>query len=244
MEPEAYLDMAAVEARHWWFAGRRRILGALIGGLKLPANARILELGSGTGGNFALLAKFGSVTAVEMNETAREISKARGGEATVHHGILPEDLPFDGHEFDLVCLFDVLEHVEADEAALRAIRGLLAPGGCALITVPAHPFLFGPHDIALHHKRRYTSAELTAKLRAAGLRVQKLSFMNMALAPLAFALRWLERLRGARQSSGTSIPPGPVNALFTRVFGAEAWVLPRANLPFGLSLLAVVSAAD
>ncbi|NNM56346.1 bifunctional 2-polyprenyl-6-hydroxyphenol methylase/3-demethylubiquinol 3-O-methyltransferase UbiG [Acidocella sp.] len=244
MEAEAYLDMAAVEARHWWFAGRRRILGALIGSLKLPANARILELGSGTGGNFALLAQFGSVTAVEMNETAREISKTRGGEAAVHHGMLPEDLPLEGHEFDLVCLFDVLEHVEADEAALRAIRGLLAPGGRALITVPAHPSLFGPHDIALHHIRRYTRAQFAARLRAAGLRVQKLSFMNMALAPLAFAARWLDRLRGTRQASGTSIPPGPVNALFTGLFGAEAHLLPRINLPFGLSLVAVVSATD
>ena len=244
MEPEAYLDMAAVEARHWWFAGRRRILGAVIGSLRLPANARILELGSGTGGNFALLAQFGSVTAVEMNETAREISMARGGGAAVHHGMLPDNLPFDGHEFDLVCLFDVLEHVEQDEAALREIRALLAPGGRALITVPAHPSLFGPHDAALHHKRRYSRAQFQARLRAAGLRVQKLSYMNMALAPLAFAMRWLERLRGATQASGTSIPPGPLNALFTQIFGAEALVLPRANLPFGLSLLAVVSAAD
>jgi SAM-dependent methyltransferase len=244
MEPEAYLDMAAVEARHWWFTGRRRILGALIRGLRLPANARILELGSGTGGNFALLAQFGGVTAVEMNETAREISKTRGGEATVHHGMLPDNLPFAGHKFDLVCLFDVLEHVEEDEAALRAIRGLLAPGGRALITVPAHPFLFGPHDIALHHKRRYSRAQFQARLRAAGLRIEKLSFINMALAPLAFALRALDRLRAAPQASGTNIPPAPVNALFTWLFGAEAHLLPRMNLPFGLSLLAVVSAAD
>ncbi len=244
MEPEAYLDMAAVEARHWWFIGRRRILGAIISGLRLPVNARILELGSGTGGNFALLAQFGSVTAVEMNETAREISKTRAGGAAVHHGMLPDSLPFDGHEFDLVCLFDVLEHVEEDEAALRAIRGLLAPGGRALITVPAHPFLFGPHDIALHHKRRYSRAQFQARLRAAGLRIEKLSFMNMALAPLAFALRALDRLRAAPQASGTNIPPGPVNALFTWLFGAEAHLLARMNLPFGLSLLAVVSAAD
>ncbi len=244
MEPEAYLDMAAVEARHWWFAGRRRVLAAAIRGMRLPANARILELGSGTGGNFAFLSGFGGVSAVEMNETAREISQARGQGAAVHHGMLPDNLPFEGHVFDLVCLFDVLEHIEEDDATLRTIRGLLAPGGRALITVPAHPSLFGPHDIALHHKRRYTRAQLAAKLRAAGLRVQKLSFMNMALAPCAFALRWLDRLRGARQASGTSIPPAPVNTLFTWMFSAEAWVLPYADLPFGLSLLAVVSAAD
>ncbi len=244
MQPEAYLDMAAVEARHWWFAGRRRILSAVIRGLKLPANAQILELGSGTGGNFPLLESFGRVTAVEMNVTAREISEARGGATQVHPGMLPHDLPFDQHRFDLICLFDVLEHVQEDAAALRVLCGLLAPGGRALITVPAHPSLFGPHDIALHHHRRYARAELAAKLRHAGLTIQKLSYMNMALAPLAFALRWLDRFRGVSQASGTSIPPGPLNAIFTQLFGAEAWLLPRADLPFGLSLLAVVSAVD
>jgi SAM-dependent methyltransferase len=244
MQPEAYLDMAAVEARHWWFAGRRRILGATIRNLKLPANAQILELGSGTGGNFALLAQFGHVTAVEMNDTAREISQARGGETQVHAGMLPHGLPFTTQKFDLICLFDVLEHVEEDEATLQTIRGLLAPGGRALITVPAHPALFGPHDLALHHKRRYAAAELQAKLHLAGLTINKFSYINMALAPLAFALRWLDRFRGASQPSGTSIPPGPLNALFTQLFGAEAHLLPRINLPFGLSLLAVVSAAD
>jgi hypothetical protein len=46
--------------------------------------------------------------------------------------------------------------------------------------------LFGPHDVALHHKRRYERAELEAKLRAAGLAPMRISFINMGLAPLAF----------------------------------------------------------
>ena len=244
MQPEAYLDMAAVEARHRWFLGRRRVLGSIIRALNLPPNAQILELGSGTGGNFPLLAQFGHVTAVEMNDTAREISEARAGDTQIHPGMLPHDLPFNTHKFDLICLFDVLEHVEQDAAALFVLRGLLAPGGIALITVPAHPSLFGPHDIALHHHRRYAKPEFAAKLRTAGLRIQKLTYFNVALAPLAFALRWLDQLRGAQQASGTAIPPRPLNALFAALFGAESHILPRANLPFGLSLLAVVSAAD
>jgi SAM-dependent methyltransferase len=244
MEHEAYLDMAAVEARHWWFRGRRRILAATIERLKLKPGARILELGSGTGGNLSLLTRFGQVTAVEMNETAREISKTRAGDVDICAGALPGGLPLGEQKYDLICLFDVLEHVEEDEATLTVIRQHLAPGGRAVITVPAYQALFGPHDVALHHKRRYERVALAGKLRQAGFAVEKLSFMNMALLPGAFLMRWLDKALHRAEASGTKIPLWPLNEALTGIFGAEAFLLGRANLPFGLSLLAVVRAAD
>jgi SAM-dependent methyltransferase len=242
METEEYTAMAAVEARHWWFTGRRRVLAALIKSLNLRPGAEILELGSGTGGNFALLSGFGRLTAVEMNETARTIAAAQPGGTGILAGALPYDLPLGTNKYDLICLFDVLEHIEEDEPTLSVIRGLLAPGGAAIITVPAHPSLFGPHDVSLHHKRRYTRTELEAKLHRARLSIAKLTYMNAALAPLAFALRWLDKTLGRTQATGRNIPSRPVNALFTALFGAEAYILPHANLPFGLSLAAIVRA--
>ncbi len=244
MEPEAYEDMAAVEAHHWWFRGRRAVLRAVIGRLGLRPGARILELGSGTGGNFEMLAAFGTVTAVEMDGFAREISARKPVLVDLRAGSLPDAFDLGGATFDLVCLFDVLEHIEDDENTLRTLRRLLAPGGAAVITVPAHPKLFGPHDVALHHKRRYERAELQAKLRAAGLRIEKFSFINAALLPLAFLLRGLDKRLARRQASGTAIPPAPINALFGALFAAEGRLLGFTKLPFGLSLLAVVRAAD
>ena len=244
METDAYHDMSAVEAVHWWFVGRRRVLAAVLARLGLPPDAAILELGSGTGGNFALLRRFGRVTAVEMNATARALAATRGGEVTQYAGMLPDDLRLGDQRFDVVGLFDVLEHVSDDAGTLKRVRALLKPGGVALITVPAYRALFGPHDVFLHHQRRYEAAELRAKLTQAGLRVERLSFINAALLPVAWVLRGLDKALGRKQAIGVGLPSPLVNALLGWVFGAEAALVPYVSLPFGLSLLAVVRAQD
>ncbi len=245
MEAEAYADMAASEARHWWFRGRRRVLESVIGRLGLPARARILELGSGTGGNFEMLARYGAVTAVEMNAAARDISLRKTALVRdVRAGFLPDNLPLGTEMFDLVCLFDVLEHVEEDEATLRAVRRHLAPGGTAVITVPAFRWLWGPHDTALHHKRRYERAELRAKILAAGFAIEKLSYANMFLFPAALAARVADKALRRPQSSGDALPPAALNEMFAGIFGFESHLLGWTNLPVGLSLLAVIRADE
>lgn len=245
MEKHVYLEMAAVEAEHWWFAGRRRILKAIIRRLRLRPTAEILELGSGTGGNLSLLEQFGRVTAVEMNETARAISLTKTNSVDVRLGALPDALPFlETQMFDLICLFDVLEHVEDDLGALRAVRGLLAPGASAIITVPAYKRLFGPHDIQLHHKRRYEREELRNLLVDAGLEVEKLSFMNTGLLPVAWLLRVWDKAKSKDRASGAAFPPPLINIILSWIFGAEAYLLPQTDLPFGLSLIAIVRRID
>ncbi len=179
-----------------------------------------------------------------MNSIARDISASRHQGADIREGMLPHDLPLGEQKFDLVCMFDVLEHVEDDAAALLAARAHLAPGGVLLITVPAYKALFGPHDEELHHKRRYERTELKTKLLAAGLKIEKLSFINTALLPLAWGLRMFDKALHRSHPTGTALPPAPLNAIFAAIFGAEGLVLPHASLPFGLSLLALARAGD
>jgi SAM-dependent methyltransferase len=235
--------MARVQDRHWWFAARRQILGEQLHALRLPADAEILEVGSGTGANLALLAEFGRVTGLEMSAEAIASARGRGleqpGRVTLHQGRCPEDLASLQQRFDLVCLFDVLEHIENDQGALSALRACLKPGGRILISVPAYQWLWSAHDESLHHRRRYRLGELARLCADCGLVVTTSSYFNTMLFPLAVIGRVMDRLLGRRQSSGSAVPAAAVNAGLRRVFAFERHLLGRVPLPFGLSILVV-----
>jgi len=240
MSPLAYTEMAQAQATHWWYAARREILRAQLRGLELPADAQILEIGSGTGANLELLAEFGNVVALEMTAEAialaREHCASSTARITMRQGRCPEDLAALSQRFDLICLFDVLEHIEQDTASLAGLALLLKPGGKLMLTVPAYQWMWGPHDVHVHHKRRYSRRSLSAGCDTAGLRVSRMSYFNTLLFPLAVIGRLFERFAG-RTTSASQNPPACVNALFTRLFALERHFLARMRLPFGLSLL-------
>lgn len=243
MNPEAYLEMADTEERHWWFSGRRAILAHLIATFDLPINAKILEIGSGTGGNLQMLSLYGQVSALEMDATARAIAIRKTGDRfDIRLGFCPTDIPFTGEKFDLICLFDVLEHIDGDVETLMAAKGLLAEGGRILVTVPAHRWLWSAHDVFLHHKRRYSATELRNKIAASGLLPEKISYFNTILFPLAAIIRLKDKLLRNSSASGSSVPPALINRFFTTLYGEERYLLAKMNLPFGVSLLGVLRA--
>jgi SAM-dependent methyltransferase len=242
MNPDLYREMARTQSEHWWFRARREILERVIGRLGLPERADLLEIGTGTGGNLAMLGRYGKVAAVEMDTFASRYASEISG-IRVSQGHLPDAVPFEDGTFDLVCLFDVLEHVEDDCKALQRVRALLKPGGHAIVTVPAYQWLYGPHDRAHQHFRRYTAHELVRKVRGAGLTVRKSGYFNALLFPLIAAHRLVKR--AAEQESHDAALPGRLtNRLLYATFSIEKYIVPLASFPFGTSVLAVVARDD
>jgi SAM-dependent methyltransferase len=235
-----------VEDVHWWFVGRRRILLQVLGkylGRDSAEPRRILDVGCGTGTMLSHLASFGKAQGVDIDEEAvgycleRGLTDVRLGEAA--------KLPFDDGSFDLVTALDVVEHLDDDVGALREMRRVLRPGGRILVTVPAFRFMWGDQDEVNQHKRRYVASELRDRLRAAGFDVVRVSYMNVFMfAPIA-ALRLLRRVqrrvrpRIAQESDFRYPAPGPVNFLLGGIFGAEAQIVKRFDIPFGVSIVAL-----
>lgn len=242
MERTVYDRMHELESGHWWFVARRKVIAALIDRhLHRKSDAAILEAGCGSGGNLLMLGQFGQVDAFEYDATARRHA-AEKARIDVRFGALPDDLPFDDRRYDLIGLFDVLEHIEADTASLAALRDRLSDRGVILVTVPAFPWLWSRHDERHHHFRRYTRSSLAKVAGAAGLKVRYASYFNFFLFPLAVTARGLKRLTGSDTPDDT-MPAPLVNATLTRIFGIERHLVGRIRLPVGLSLAAILEKA-
>jgi len=236
MDRVVYDRMAAHDSTHWWYRARRDILSDYLGRYgNLPADARILEIGCGTGHNLPMLSDFGQVEAIEIDPAARGIAAERLGRP-VGDAPLPglPDVP--RGSYDLVAVLDVVEHIADDAAALAAMRTLLRPGGKVLIAVPAHQWMWSAHDVVNHHHRRYSKKTLTAAIRAAGMRPEKLGYFNSILFPLAAGARLLGRLTG-RDDSDDAPPPPLVNKAFETAFRLERHLVGRVPMAPGLSIL-------
>lgn len=245
MEERFYAEYAEVQDRHWWFVGRRRIIGAVLDA-NIARDARdgrrILDVGCGTGTMLAELRRFGDVHGVDTEPAAVEFCH-RQGETQVELASGGE-IPHPDASFDLVTLLDVIEHVDDDQTLLAEARRLLAPGGSILITVPAYTWMWGEQDEIAHHRRRYTRPQLIDSLQRAGFRASRASYFNTILFPPIAAIRLARRLRRAPAEPRSDFElnkPGRLNPALTRVFECEVGVVLRRDLPFGVSILALAT---
>jgi SAM-dependent methyltransferase len=239
MERKVYEQMAKLDSQHWWFTARRRILDGVIERIvQPPKDARILELGAGTGHNLAMLSRFGHVEASELDPVARELASERLGRPVLE-AALPDLSMFPAGSYDMVALLDVLEHVPDDKASLRAIHDLLKPGAALLLTVPINPWMWSAHDVAHHHHRRYRKDEIRKLALASGYEIELLSPFNSLLFPPIAAVRLVGKLTG-KDDSDDAMPSPLVNKTLDMVFGLERELIGRLPMPFGVSLVAVL----
>jgi SAM-dependent methyltransferase len=135
--------------------------------------SRVVDFGAGSG-TFAIpcMAAGLDVTAVEPDGRLRAHLEQAGITAVADVAALPDET------FHYAYTLNVLEHIENDVEALRALRAKLAPKARLFVYVPAFPVLFSSMDAKVGHVRRYTRRTLTASLRAAGFDIRTMCYVD------------------------------------------------------------------
>lgn len=237
MDAAEYDLMDAVEDRMWWY---RAMHGHALRALEaLPAGARILDAGCGTGGFLAKLrgAHPGAeLFGLEYAEGAAARAAAKAG-AHVTAGTV-NALPFPDASFDAVVSLDVICHGAVEEAAaLAEFRRVLRPGGLLVLNLPAHEWLRSAHDLRVHTARRYDRARASAVLSAAGFEQPTPRHWNSLLLPLMVMQRKVLKRDEGASSDVAPFPPWLDASLFS-VCRLEAALLGAGlRFPAGGSLL-------
>jgi SAM-dependent methyltransferase len=253
MHPDAYTSLAAVESDGWYYQARIRCVGRLIERFVAPRGStlEILDVGCGTGGTTAALARFGHVRGLEPSPLAIELCNSRYPESDVVQGRAGDIAElFAAGSFDLATIMGVLYHRDvADPAdALRQVNHALKPGGWIIWNEGVYPMLARGHDAFVEAGRRFRPREMRRLLGTAGFNVRFASHLLGWGFPLAFGLGMLHRARRwmtpARRYAGHVSDdrplPRPLNVVLRELTYLEwACSLRRLKLPFGVSYLVI-----
>jgi SAM-dependent methyltransferase len=244
LDKNYYKEYYQLEREHWWFRARGEILLTHLRQVfKGQANIRILNIGAATGRSSELLMQLGDVTSVEFDKDCYEFSRDVVQIPITQGSILALD--FSDNVFDLVCAFDVIEHVEDDKLAVVEMRRVCKNGGVLCVTVPAFMFLWSEHDVVNHHFRRYTSPILRGLFEGHDEPIFHSFFNFWLFFPIA-TFRLLAKVLPLKKKQNTeetasdfSVGKGGfLNGLFYFIFKSENAFLRRfIRLPVGVSLL-------
>jgi SAM-dependent methyltransferase len=233
-----WFEIATID--HFWIKRRFEVLRRLAGSL-IPSALEIAEIGCGHG----LLQRqieeaYGrEVTGFDLNEFALKQSLARRSNIFCYD--IHQQVPSLRQRFDLVFLFDVLEHMADEDHFLRAVMFHLAPGGKLVLNVPAGKWAYSAYDEAAGHVRRYSIRSLEDTAGRNRLQIANSSYWGLPLAPTLLLRRlWLlgkgDRDRDKIISEGFSPRTKVLNRLLSLVSTCEP--IPQRFL--GTSIMAVL----
>lgn len=218
---------------YWWYRARSEMLRIIVEP-ELGQPARLLDVGSADGPSVRWMNGRGIRTAVDLDFAALQRGDVQASALA---------LPFRDDTFDVLTAFDVLEHLDPEDSAVRELTRVVRPGGRLFIAVPAYQWAWSDFDRDIGHRRRYTKRRLVEALRAHGLTVQRATYIFAGTFPIFAAERVSRRWR--RLEGAATIEPPAVSPFQDRVLTAlcrlDERVLRRGNLPFGSSVVAVAT---
>lgn len=240
MQTSEYENIYKNEASHFFYVTNHNITLSLVKKyFKIPrSRAKILDAGCGTGLLAKKLKSFGNTWGIDISSEAIKYAKKRGiktKNASVNK------LPFKKNSFDLVVSLDVLYHKQVnDTKALKEFHRVLKPGGLVIIRVPANKWLHLNHDKHVHTRQRYSIHEIEKKIITSGFQINKVSYVNMILLPLAIIKQFIESIVSKNDVySGVNYENKIVNNILSLFLFLESKIIIYFDLPYGLGIIAV-----
>jgi 2-polyprenyl-3-methyl-5-hydroxy-6-metoxy-1,4-benzoquinol methylase len=179
MNFETLETMIEVDEDHPWYKARMVLINEIISN-DLLKNSSILDFGCGSGAVLEMLKNKGyaNIQGMDVSKACVNLVKSRGIKA----GLIRTDMLNLGKDkYDFILLLDVLEHIEKDSELLKNLATSLRDNGKILITVPAHQFLWRPHDDANHHFRRYSKIKLVKLIYESNFKIISVRWWNSTL---------------------------------------------------------------
>ncbi len=242
MNTQDYLEQKKSDDLYFWYKARKNLIDYLLNKkLKnFSKKRKILDIGCGTGTELNVLKKYGQVTALDMDITALNIIKKEN--CNIVEGNI-ENIELAKENYDCICCFDILEHINNDEKVLKKIYSALKPGGYLLFTVPAFGYLFSTHDKYSGHIRRYTKKDLQIKLNNNYFKKINLGFWNfflfipIALIRIIKKVIFLNLLTTKNYTTDAKPLNKYINSLLYYILDTEnALIRKNIPLPFGLTI--------
>jgi 2-polyprenyl-3-methyl-5-hydroxy-6-metoxy-1,4-benzoquinol methylase len=237
MDKNFYAQYYHHERKHWWFVVRSLILQDRIKEFKQTSPLKILNIGVATGRTSEILATFGAVDSVEYDVDCCNFLRENLKMEVINASIT--ELPFDDEAYDLVCAFDVIEHVEDDSRAVAEMLRVCKRDGHVFVTVPAFMSLWSDHDIINHHFRRYKRAQLVQLFNNQPIgKIKRSFYFNSLLFPFIYVFRKLKpqqqskEIKSDLETNSSSI----ANKFLYFLFNLERPFLKKFSFPVGVSI--------
>ncbi|RYY70743.1 MAG: class I SAM-dependent methyltransferase [Chitinophagaceae bacterium] len=242
MNKEYVQQYVQLEKAHWWFVVRQKIILYFLHKHIKGSSLKILNIGAAGGASSKWLQEFGEVVSVENESFFIDHLRSEGMNVTDASII---SMPFPDNSFDLVCAFDVIEHVEQDDVALKEINRVCKSHGTVCITVPAFQSLWSNHDVVNRHFRRYKKKELHKRIETVnGLSIKEMAYFNSLLFLPIFVARRVGPIFSSRKEDRSDFElyktSSLLNGILKAVFSFEQSLLKKISFPFGVSLICVL----
>lgn len=239
---ESFSKLVRLEDNNFWFQIRNKLI---VDFLRKYTNEfdSFLEIGSGTG--FVLRGVRDAYKKAKLSGSEIFVAGLNYAQERLPGIELfqmdARSIPF-VEEFDVVGAFDVIEHIDEHDSALKNIHRALRPGGTLLLTVPQHKWLWSMADDYACHKRRYNAPELFHLVERAGFDIQRSTSFVTILLPIMFLSRLLQKVSGSKNynpEAELSLPPA-VNSCMKAVLEFERFLINLGiNLPIGGSRILI-----